>query len=106
MTLAGLLCKHVDCHDNHSNDLTHLNPSLSPSLPNTSQLREDDTSLFDTKFTDQPPVDSPVDSKISASADQNFSGFTYVAPSVLEEIHKINCQRAGQAEESRVRGPR
>ncbi len=60
--------------------------------------------MFDTKFTDQPPVDSPVDSKISASANQNFSGFTYVAPSVLEEIHRINCQ--GMGEESRARGPR
>ncbi len=51
-------------------------------------MRDDDTSLFDRKFTDQPAIDSPVDSKISASADMNFSGFTYVAPSVLEEMCK------------------
>ncbi len=68
------------------------------------QQKEDDTSLFDTRFTDQPPVDSPVDSKISASANQNFSGFTYVAPSVLEEIHRLNYQRMG--EEAKMRGPR
>lgn len=68
------------------------------------QVREDDTSLFDTKFTNQPPVDSPVDTKISASADLNFSGFTYVAPSVLEEIYSINVQT--RTEEARVRGPR
>ncbi len=50
-------------------------------------------------------MDSPVESKISASADLNFSGFTYVAPSVLEEIHRINCQRL-EGEGFRTRGPR
>jgi len=49
-------------------------------------VKDDDTSLFDTKFTDQPAIDSPVDSKISVSANMNFSGFTYVAPSVLEQM--------------------
>lgn len=69
------------------------------------QQRDDDTSLFDSKFTDQPAVDSPVDSAISASADQNFSGFTYVAPSVLEEMQCIHYP-AEEGEEFRTRGPR
>uniref|UniRef100_A0A6Q2Y345 non-specific serine/threonine protein kinase n=1 Tax=Esox lucius TaxID=8010 RepID=A0A6Q2Y345_ESOLU len=46
----------------------------------------DDVSQFDSKFTDEPPVDSPDDSTLSESANQVFLGFTYVAPSVLENV--------------------
>ncbi|CAL8277770.1 unnamed protein product [Arctogadus glacialis] len=46
----------------------------------------DDFSQFDSKFTSQPPVDSPDDSTLSESANQVFLGFTYVAPSVLENL--------------------
>uniref|UniRef100_A0A8C6SJK3 non-specific serine/threonine protein kinase n=2 Tax=Neogobius melanostomus TaxID=47308 RepID=A0A8C6SJK3_9GOBI len=46
----------------------------------------DDVSQFDSKFTSQTPVDSPDDSTLSESANQAFLGFTYVAPSVLENI--------------------
>ncbi|KAK7925434.1 hypothetical protein WMY93_007744 [Mugilogobius chulae] len=46
----------------------------------------DDVSQFDSKFTSQTPVDSPDDSALSESANQVFLGFTYVAPSVLENI--------------------
>ncbi|KAG7257065.1 hypothetical protein CRUP_032201 [Coryphaenoides rupestris] len=46
----------------------------------------DDYSQFDSKFTSQPPVDSPDDSALSESANQVFLGFTYVAPSVLENL--------------------
>ncbi|XP_039533993.1 ribosomal protein S6 kinase beta-1 isoform X1 [Pimephales promelas] len=46
----------------------------------------DDVSQFDSKFTSQPPVDSPDDSTLSESANQVFLGFTYIAPSVLENI--------------------
>ncbi|XP_061608636.1 ribosomal protein S6 kinase beta-1 isoform X2 [Phyllopteryx taeniolatus] len=46
----------------------------------------DDVSQFDSKFTSQPPVDSPDDSMLSESANQVFLGFTYVAPSVLENV--------------------
>ncbi|KAK1138252.1 ribosomal protein S6 kinase beta-1 [Acipenser oxyrinchus oxyrinchus] len=46
----------------------------------------DDVSQFDSKFTSQTPVDSPDDSTLSESANQVFLGFTYVAPSVLENI--------------------
>ncbi|CRL02912.1 CLUMA_CG015881, isoform A [Clunio marinus] len=50
------------------------------------QRSEDDVSQFDTKFTKQIPVDSPEDSMLSESANMMFQGFTYVAPSVLEEM--------------------
>ncbi|XP_067253975.1 ribosomal protein S6 kinase beta-1 [Chanodichthys erythropterus] len=46
----------------------------------------DDVSQFDSKFTSQTPVDSPDDSTLSESANQVFLGFTYIAPSVLENI--------------------
>uniref|UniRef100_A0AAQ4NYJ2 Ribosomal protein S6 kinase n=1 Tax=Gasterosteus aculeatus aculeatus TaxID=481459 RepID=A0AAQ4NYJ2_GASAC len=46
----------------------------------------DDVSQFDSKFTSQTPVDSPDDSTLSESANQAFLGFTYVAPSVLENV--------------------
>ena len=70
-------------------------------LMHTCQMREDDTSLFDSKFTDQPAVDSPVECKISASADLNFSGFTYVAPSVLEDLYETEGHRVSVEEGSR-----
>ncbi|KAL1235867.1 Ribosomal protein S6 kinase beta-1 [Trichinella nelsoni] len=46
---------------------------------------EDDASLFDTKFTKLTPVDSPCEYSLSQSANLVFEGFTYVAPSVLDE---------------------
>lgn len=46
---------------------------------------DEDTSWFDQKFTRQTPVDSPDDSMLSESVNQVFAGFTYIAPSVLEE---------------------
>uniref|UniRef100_A0A8B9HD25 non-specific serine/threonine protein kinase n=1 Tax=Astyanax mexicanus TaxID=7994 RepID=A0A8B9HD25_ASTMX len=46
----------------------------------------EDVSQFDSKFTSQTPVDSPDDSTLSESANQVFLGFTYVAPSVLENV--------------------
>jgi p70 ribosomal S6 kinase len=48
---------------------------------------EDDVCQFDSKFTKQAPIDSPVDSHLSESANQVFLGFTYVAPSVLTELY-------------------
>ncbi|KAG9351841.1 hypothetical protein JZ751_023092 [Albula glossodonta] len=50
------------------------------------QQSADDVSQFDSKFTSQTPVDSPDDSTLSESANQVFLGFTYVAPSVLENV--------------------
>ena len=98
VTVVSLLPVRSSRLKGHKGDLSLC---LSPA-----QQRDDDTSLFDSKFTDQPAVDSPVDTAISASADQNFSGFTYVAPSVLEEMRRINYP-AEEGEEFRTaRGPR
>jgi len=59
-----------------------LEPPFKPTLTG-----EEDVSQFDTKFTKQTPVDSPEDdSMMSESQNQIFLGFTYVAPSVLEEM--------------------
>ncbi|XP_020632368.1 ribosomal protein S6 kinase beta-1-like [Orbicella faveolata] len=49
---------------------------------------EEDVSQFDSKFTRQTPVDSPVDSMLSESADKIFQGFTYVAPSVMDSLNR------------------
>lgn len=59
-------------------------PPIRPQL-----LNDEDVSQFDTKFTKQTPIDSPDDgSMLSDSVNQVFVGFTYVAPSVLEELHR------------------
>ena len=47
---------------------------------------DEDVSQFDSKFTKLTPVDSPVGSKISDSANLNFLGFTYIAPSLVAEL--------------------
>lgn len=59
------------------------NPPFKPQLRS-----DDDTSQFDAKFTKQPPYDSPDDSHLSESANQLFMGFTYMAPSILEETYR------------------
>ncbi|XP_053702750.1 ribosomal protein S6 kinase beta-1 [Synchiropus splendidus] len=58
-----------------------VEPPFKPTLKSA-----DDVSQFDSKFTSQAPVDSPDDSTLSESANQVFLGFTYVAPSVLENV--------------------
>lgn len=77
------------------------------------QSSEDDTSQFDSKFTKQTPVDSPDESTLSESANMIFKvsrfcflcfslllsvycfqGFTYVAPSVLEDMYKSHIVKA------------
>ncbi|XP_045445525.1 ribosomal protein S6 kinase beta-1 [Melitaea cinxia] len=60
-----------------------LEPPIKPRLTS-----EDDVSQFDTRFTLQTPIDSPDESTLSESANLMFQGFTYVAPSVMDEIHK------------------
>lgn len=67
----------------------HIEPPFKPSLHS-----EDDSSLFDTRFTKLPAVDSPVDSTLSESANLVFQGFTYIAPSVLEDCMKPSVVRA------------
>uniref|UniRef100_A0A8C8H5Z8 non-specific serine/threonine protein kinase n=1 Tax=Oncorhynchus tshawytscha TaxID=74940 RepID=A0A8C8H5Z8_ONCTS len=69
-------------HINWDDLLAHkVEPPFKPFLQSA-----DDVSQFDSKFTSQTPVDSPDDSTLSESANQVFLGFTYVAPSVLENI--------------------
>jgi len=60
-----------------------LDPPFKPVLAS-----EDDTSQFDATFTKQTPVDSPCGTSLSESFSLVFQGFTYVAPSVLEEMQK------------------
>ncbi|XP_055372944.1 ribosomal protein S6 kinase beta-1 isoform X2 [Condylostylus longicornis] len=62
-----------------------IEPPIKPILRS-----EDDVSQFDTKFTRQIPVDSPDDTTLSESANLIFQGFTYVAPSVLEDMQRTN----------------
>ncbi|XP_077268153.1 ribosomal protein S6 kinase beta-2 [Temnothorax americanus] len=58
-----------------------LEPPFRPQLSS-----KEDVSQFDNKFTASSPVDSPVDYALSESADGLFQGFTYVAPSILEDV--------------------
>ncbi|XP_046824489.1 ribosomal protein S6 kinase beta-1-like isoform X1 [Vespa crabro] len=71
--------KHINWEDVISRK---LEPPFKPSLKSA-----DDTSQFDEQFTATIPVDSPVESTLSESANMIFQGFTYVAPSVLEEMY-------------------
>ncbi|KAG7174078.1 Ribosomal protein S6 kinase beta-1-like [Homarus americanus] len=72
-------------------DVIHrkLEPPFKPVLSG-----EDDVSQFDSKFTKQTPVDSPDDNMLSESANMVFEGFTYVAPSVLEEMSRPSVVKA------------
>ncbi|XP_026495247.1 ribosomal protein S6 kinase beta-2 [Nymphalis io] len=72
--------KHVQWDDVFAR---RLEPPIKPRLTS-----EDDVSQFDTRFTLQTPIDSPDESTLSESANLMFQGFTYVAPSVMDEIHK------------------
>ncbi|CAF3911039.1 unnamed protein product [Rotaria sordida] len=56
---------------------------------------DDDVSQFDTKFTVQTPVDSPDDNMLSESANQVFLGFTYVAPSIIEDMNRLDLSNTG-----------
>lgn len=58
-----------------------MEPPFKPNI-----TADDDASLFDKKFTEMTPVDSPCDNNLSMSVNP-FEGFTYVAPSVLEDMY-------------------
>ncbi|XP_015922705.1 ribosomal protein S6 kinase beta-1 isoform X2 [Parasteatoda tepidariorum] len=60
-----------------------LQPPYVPEL-----ISEDDVSQFDPKFTSIAPYDSPDNTTLSESQNQYFNGFTYIAPSVLEEMRR------------------
>ncbi|CAK9823242.1 Ribosomal protein S6 kinase beta-1 [Anthophora retusa] len=59
-----------------------LEPPFRPTLTS-----EDDVSQFDKKFTTSAPIDSPAEYTLSESANRVFQGFTYVAPSILEDMY-------------------
>eukprot|EP01134_Creolimax_fragrantissima_P001330 CFRG1330T1 len=58
-----------------------LVPPIRPSLRDS-----EDVSYFDTRFTSQPAVDSPCEGYLSPRQADVFQGFTYVAPTVLDEM--------------------
>lgn len=68
-----------------------MEPPFKPNIKS-----DDDASLFDKKFTDLTPVDSPCDGPGPMSLNP-FEGFTYVAPSVLEEMNKPTITKARAA---------
>lgn len=74
--------KHVDWDDVLAR---RLEPPIKPLL-----ISEDDVSQFDRRFTGQIPVDSPDETTLSESANLIFQGFTYVAPSILEDMQRAN----------------
>merc|ERR1712110_810261 len=75
-----------------------LKPPFEPTLTS-----EDDVSQFDTTFTNQPPVDSPCATSLSESVNMVFQGFTYVAPSVLEEMQSLEFRPRSMSR--RIRRP-
>ncbi|CAM4954555.1 unnamed protein product [Rotaria socialis] len=66
---------------------------------------DDDVSQFDTKFTKQTPVDSPDDNMLSESANQVFLGFTYVAPSIIEEMNRFAFFNTGHRSPRKILSP-
>ncbi|CAG0882404.1 unnamed protein product [Darwinula stevensoni] len=64
----------------------YLTPDARDLVRRLLKTSDDDVSQFDTKFTKMTPFDSPDDTTLSNSMNQVFQGFTYVAPSVLEEM--------------------
>ncbi|KAL6265080.1 ribosomal protein S6 kinase beta-2-like [Pogonomyrmex barbatus] len=70
--------KHINWDDVISR---RLEPPFRPKLSS-----KEDVSQFDKKFTASAPIDSPVDYTLSESANRLFQGFTYVAPSLSEDM--------------------
>lgn len=70
--------RHINWHDVISRKLV---PPFTPKLNS-----DDDVSQFDKKFTSTAPIDSPVEYTLSESANGVFQGFTYEAPSVLDDV--------------------
>lgn len=63
-----------------------LEPPFKPALKSA-----EDVSQFDVKFTDQMPIDSPEDSSGHLNnVNDVFAGFTYVAPSILDELARCD----------------
>uniref|UniRef100_A0A1I7XJ97 non-specific serine/threonine protein kinase n=1 Tax=Heterorhabditis bacteriophora TaxID=37862 RepID=A0A1I7XJ97_HETBA len=73
-----------------------LEPPFKPEIES-----DEDVSLFDSRFTKMTPVDSPCDTNFSLTGDNPFVGFTYVAPSVLEQMNQPHMPTV-----TRARSPR
>uniref|UniRef100_A0AC34QJ99 Ribosomal protein S6 kinase n=1 Tax=Panagrolaimus sp. JU765 TaxID=591449 RepID=A0AC34QJ99_9BILA len=68
--------------DWHKVFMRTLEPPIKPE-----NKRDDDASLFDPRFTTLPVVDSPCENPGPLFANP-FEGFTYVAPSIFEQVQK------------------
>ncbi|GAB1860925.1 Ribosomal protein S6 kinase [Camponotus japonicus] len=93
--------KHINWDDVISRK---LEPPFKPILAS-----EDDVSQFDKKFTASAPIDSPVECTLSESANRVFQGFTYVAPSILEDVYSQQSRYLTTVSQPRVikaRSPR
>lgn len=83
-----------------------VKPPFKPTLKS-----DDDVSQFDTEFTRMTPVDSPDETILSDSANQVFNGFTYVAPSILNEVIQTQsnqcskCKQYSNSPKVRCRSP-
>ncbi|KAI6219020.1 hypothetical protein M3Y99_01679500 [Aphelenchoides fujianensis] len=70
-----------------------LVPPFQPSLQ-----RPDDVSLFDTRFTELPAVDSPCETNgMPAFSVNPFDGFSYVAPGVPRQVLRAMSGECGQS---------
>lgn len=86
-----------------------VKPPFKPTLKS-----DDDVSQFDTEFTRMTPVDSPDETILSDSANQVFDGFTYVAPSILNEViqtqgtqcSKCSANKYSLSPKAKCRSPR
>lgn len=68
---------------------------------------DEDVSQFDQRFTKETPIDSPCENFLSESVDQVFQGFTYVAPSMMEQLQRTFSNSSSDKEASRsMRSPR
>lgn len=77
-----------------------LPPPFTPELS-----APEDVSLFDSKFTKMTPVDSPCEHSLSTSANRVFEGFTYVAPSILDDLHQPSVPHVVRAKSPRKIAP-
>jgi len=71
--------RHIDWRSVYRRE---LDPPFKPNINS-----EDDTSFFDSKFTRMTPIDSPCEPPVSMTMNP-FEGFTYVAPSLLDQINQ------------------
>ncbi|KAL3077900.1 hypothetical protein niasHS_013429 [Heterodera schachtii] len=81
----------------HVENWTNIEAPYKPNITS-----EEDASLFDSKFTKMTPVDSPT-AELPPMSVNPFEGFTYVAPSVLEQVSQPTLVRPRQ--QRKIHGP-